>query len=533
MKEENLKSKTDTYFCEGRKTDKYIKELLPEELKYIKERNKKLSSAEILVQLVGFSWEPLLISVCIYKPEKIYIILNKYYGEIEGNAKGDDYKENINKLKEQNLIDNVPDILPDAWETVEDTPKDVFDFLKKHILSHLNDGKQVVIDITGAKKSMVSGAYLFASYTNCPVSYIDFDRYSEKYSIPYGYTCKINEFKNPMEVFKLREWERVEQLYRQYSFRTAKSLILEIKQSTKSFMKDDGITAINRLIECLKFYEAWDEGDYKGALERYKDLQKIVPEITCPTAVEKLGEFWPDRENLKEDIKKLEEMNENNHSIYKKKNEIIVYAEDELEKIKRIVKYQEDYRSALLRAAGLSDFLLKVRIIKLWNDNQFVVEMNGKSYSREDLEKEKKLNIKKALLEFAGASYIIKCLRYTEYKQDYVIELNIKGIGRIKAHRLGKAIMLDKFWENIKADGINLPDDIFIMRNKAIHFCLSIPEKMSRISVKFTEENLKEYNKNWTEVSNIAGIYKAMDWQSLCDVCKINFLPKIRRVTDG
>lgn len=532
----SLKDLTCQYWDEHWDIEKYIEELLPKEMNYLKQENRlKTSKAEVLIQLVGFSWEPLLISLCAYEPQELILILNKLYNNQEGAARGEDFKKCIGKLKEQSLISAVPKILPNPFETVDDTPKSVFKFLKKHALPLINKGKKVVIDITGAKKSMVSGAYLFASYTNCTVSYLDFDKYNEEYGRPYGYTCKINELKNPMELFKLREWIRVEELYEKYAFGSAIELIYEIKKGTQLLIEGDEANAIELLVKCLEFYELWDMGDYRGAWELYNDLKNQI-NIPCPISVQELGEIWYSKNNLKDSLKSLEGLQDITQSIYSQINKVIIYARDEVEKIKRLIRCKEDYRSALLRAAGLSDFLLKARVIKLWLDDKFVIEMDNKSFTRKSIKEEWRAQIDKKLLEFAGASDMIKALRWESKpsKKGYV--MNLYGLDKeVKAHCSENSPVLDKFWKHIKKSSLSLPDDIFYLRNKAIHFCLSVPKEVAEVSLEFAEENLNEFITNWGNNNLVDKIYEAMDlyeamhWNDLCDACGIDFLPKLRR----
>ena len=100
MEERELRDLTQKYWRQGSDIDQYIDELLPREMKYLEQNGRiRVSHAEILVQLVGYSWEPLLISLCAYKPKILVLILIKRYNQQEGTAKGEDYKEMINKLK--------------------------------------------------------------------------------------------------------------------------------------------------------------------------------------------------------------------------------------------------------------------------------------------------------------------------------------------------------------------------------------------------------------------------------------------------
>lgn len=519
METNNLEEKTCQYWDENWEIKRYINELLPEEIQYLQEQKRlEISKIEILVQLVGFSWEPLLISVCAYKPKELIMILNRFYNEQQGEARGRKFKEYIEKLKGKNLICEMPEILPHNFKTIgSDTSEDVFRFLKRHILPKINEGKNVIIDITGAKKSMVSGAYLFASYTNCPVSYLDYDKYDEKYGKPYGYTCKINELKNPMELFKLREWSRVETLYEQYAFHNALDIINDIIKNTASYFESYENSAIELLKQCIQFYEIWDNGDYREALKKYNLLKETL-NLPCPSAVRELGEVWYSKNDLKNTIGSLEGLNDITKSIYLQDDKILVYAKDELEKIKRLIKYNKDCRSALLRAAGLSEFLLKARMIKLWVEDKVGIKMDNKFLTRKELEDNNKNKYDKKLLEFAGVQRIIKFLS----KKGYVLNLDKE----VKAQRSDNAKMLDESWKEIKSTGL----DIFNLRNKAIHFCLSVPEEIAKVAVDFTAKNLEEFKNNWSENHiEIERIYTALDWHKLCDACNITFLPKLRR----
>ena len=232
---------------------------------------------------------------------------------------------------------------------------------------------------------MVSGAYLFASYTNCPVSYVDYDEYSEHFRRPFGYTCRINELENPSELFRLRDWERVKVLYNQYSFKGAAELIKDIRECTERFLEGKS-EHVERLEECLEFYGLWDNGDYRSAWNKYQKLSNTMKSPPCPPAIEKLHEIWPNKTSLDDDIKKLEGQDNIEDSIYLKDDEIVTYSHDELEKIKRLIRINEDFRSALLRAAGLNEFLLKARIVRLWMEDNFILDIEDKEHSRKNIE---------------------------------------------------------------------------------------------------------------------------------------------------
>jgi hypothetical protein len=92
--EERLRNLTEKYWSDKWEVEEYIQKLLPDELAYLRDKNRITAKpAEILVQLVGYSWEPLLISVCAYRPKKVVLILNDWYNDQEGKARGIVYQE--------------------------------------------------------------------------------------------------------------------------------------------------------------------------------------------------------------------------------------------------------------------------------------------------------------------------------------------------------------------------------------------------------------------------------------------------------
>ena len=95
--------------------------------------------------------------------------------------------------------------LKDAFQKPETQPsKDV----RSKEIEYIN-----AVDITGGKKSMVVGTFLYAVHSELPITYVDFGKYNSDFSKPYGYSCKIGQITDPYKAFQLRDWERIRQLY--------------------------------------------------------------------------------------------------------------------------------------------------------------------------------------------------------------------------------------------------------------------------------------------------------------------------------
>ncbi|MBD3190533.1 MAG: hypothetical protein GF308_07805 [Candidatus Heimdallarchaeota archaeon] len=544
MTSKEIRELTEKYWFEKWSIPEYIEELLPKELEFIRqwerdnnEKRLPTKSADVLVLLVGYSWEPLLISTCAYKPKKIVLVLNTEYGDLQGETKGDDFEEYVGVLHQTNLIEEFPEFYPLSngdWETVEVAPQEIFNFLKKHVLPFIKKDKKVTIDITGGKKTMTSGAYLFSSYTNVSVSYVDYDLYHEEKARPYGFSCKITSLENPMELFKLREWEEVRQLFENYSFRSAKKLVEQIFEATQDYLVGEE-PSINRLKDWLKFYNLWDNGDYKNAKQTFMTFPQDS-RVTCPIAVEILGkkEFnWPNQNNLLPYLIALEGRDNLEESLYLKNVPVFVYAKDELAKIQRLIAPNEDYRSALLRAAGLTEFLLKARMVRQWFSNRFVVSeiRDRMEYTREQLgQKDQGLrkSIDRAILRHSSFLHMINALQWTPEESYKVIDLRIRH-RRFEGHRTSNAFMLDDFWAGESLGRQPLPEDFKDIRDKAIHFCLTIPKEVAQTAMRVTEANLAHFVENYLygEVNDYSDprLYDKIDWDQLCEVCNITFLP--------
>lgn len=211
----------------------YIEKLLPQELKRAEKRDVLEDRlCDTLALLVGYSPEPLLQAICAFQPQRVVLLLNEWYGSQDdpnrqsGTSHGRDIKEWITDTDWlAPLLDQSPTV--DLYE-VADRPDAVFQKLCECVLPDQRDGRSVIVDITGAKKSMDAGAFLFAAYADIPISYVDFDDYDEKERRPLGFTCRIGTLANPYDAFRLRDWERVRRLYNNYHFRAAADILSDI-----------------------------------------------------------------------------------------------------------------------------------------------------------------------------------------------------------------------------------------------------------------------------------------------------------------
>ena len=544
----------------------YLKHLLPQEKEYAKKRGRWPGvdkKCDVLALMLGFSPEPLLQAVVAYQPEQVLLVVNENYGD--GKDGVSFFRSCIESalkeyLPELELVNAAPEILPksldkgDDDDLVKDNPVAVFQFLREHLLPLIKDNngrrndKRVLIDITGAKKSMIVGAYLFATFADVPVTYVDFDDYHEKYGKPYGYTCKIAELDNPAEKFHLSDWAEVERLYCTHAFRAASKLLDKLKDSLASWPDKvfaDEIPAIEKLQQVLAVYQLWEDGDYSQAYRQY-DEEKLHDVMSLPQAVEKLGKngAWPSstltEADLRKAIKKLEGNEDLAESIYLNVSCIVVYARDELAKIKRLIHLNEDYRSALVRSAGLNEFLIKARLVFLWHSGQLLLCCGTGKIKRSELTdaaEQKKLD--DWLLSATDLPTSISTLKGTKagaftFRDEQEGETAV--MWRLAAD--DETQQLSAFWrikwrgeDGQKTSNGNQIRDKAVLRNKAAHVFIPLSRAVAKETAVLAKKNLRDYAKKFARLDLLAADktdVTAQGWYKLCAACGLTLLPPSR-----
>ncbi len=571
LSKKDLQNKTEDYWREYKSYDYYITHLLGEELTWASENVTDNGTARLrhlalpvhaLAMTVGESFEPLLQSICVFRPQRLIFVLNTRYSTTPGEAQGNALKFYVQQLAQQRSF---PEALRpkefgeadfDLCVVQADTPAQVFRALRTAFQQEKNRppaGHTNVIDITGAKKSMMAGAFLYAAHSDLPITYVDFDIYNRDYGKPYGYLCKIGKLDNPYNVFRLRDWERVRQLYLGYNFRSAKELLLgrENYPGILSAMEqplDSGISEklycakdierAKQLVHLLEIYEAWDNGDFTAAkclADSYSFSSNLVP-----SAVTALGDIWPSAEginNAGEAAKQLfnqhlelkQGKQQPQDSLFNRPTLLLTYARDERFKIERLIKNKEDYRSAFLRAAGLHEWLLKARLSLCWLNNEMECWNQETLIGKvEDLPQNHQHTWFKRLVKVSNANEMRKALMHED-------KLSFKDKRNVNLTQ--NAPKLDIYWSSMPIDLDVFQDNsgnplLFQLRNEAIHTHLSIPRSVAAAALDLLIAALDEFEDKWLEYW-YPGTSQTVDALALnasawCDVCThigLDFLP--------
>jgi len=481
------------------------KSLLEAELEVARQEGRiRANPCKTLVLLVGFSLEPLLQSVCVYKPQKVILLLNQTGYPGKTHEAWHDFAlhvtEAIGHLVGKRLLDQPPEFPGKEGKQgypVADSPEAVFQTL----VEVLHDETDVVIDVTGGKKSMVSGAYLYAAYAGARISYVDFEEYDVERRRPYGYSCKIGELANPYQEFALREWERVRTLYNRYQFREARQLVKTIQPQMTRVLPVEPL--LKKLVEVLEYYEYWDSGDFRKAKQlgvtQWLDPQKQ------PGAVVGLGDQWFEITGSDFSKKPMH--------FYGNLPALQVYVCDELARIRRLIDYNEDYRSAFLRAGGVNEIVMLARVVALVPDrNDKDLLLNALDGHTPDVRR------------------VFNALRHpSKTTIDVQNDIPFRNAPRLNIPR---SAPMNPWWKTTRLFNADDGWDAFLTRrNELAHKYFSVPKEWAEDALAFVRANFEDFLKSIPASEVQTGVRtEALPWSELCDLCGLSrFLPPTLR----
>ncbi len=517
---------------------------------------------DVLVLLVGYSLDPLFQSICVYDPtEKIILVVNTHYGEQSGGGYGEALAERIKLLfKDTRLHEGWLTHNPviKICELPTEEPDSVFRALHSALLKDQQSKRKIIIDITGGKKNMDAGAFLFAAYTGATVSYVNFALYDERKRRPFGYSCKIGPLeRNPYDAFRLRDWEELCYHYEGYRFAMARTILQRIWQpmleafpprTTLPRLPVGKLTpigheeverAFKKLDAALVFYDAWETGDYVTA---YGLLSTVQGLSNTPSAVSLLGPDWQDiyehSQVLAEPLPageyddKIRTIASDYLPIFKSNKLLFTYARDELARARRLTELHGDQRSAFLRAAGLDEFLLKARLVRLWQARQLAV------YELPDVEREISVpdwlrpKIERALASHDGGRNFRWALSQ-DLVNDKYLKRKVPGYVPVKiserqfrlSPRPNSAPKL-KYEARCALSG----EALVQLRNQASHAYLYLSEARAAQALELAEKNLDELAlPEWAGTEAVPEAQPQAttraEWAELRNWCGLTFLP--------
>ena len=181
-----------------------------------------------------------------------------------------------------------------------------------------------------------------------------------------------------------------------------------------------------------------------------------------------------------------------------------------------MITAKEDYRSALIRAAGLHENLITARVLRLWMQDKLYLysEETGTFSLRKDLtDVKKRSKADKAAAQVRVGAAIPGLQRSDQPSKPQ----------QFPVYQAEPQPRLEAFWDGLTIDWQRFAE----LRNKAAHFCLQVPQSVAEQARDLCQRNLQEYRRNWRHFADPmpACVTEALPWDQLCGLCGVAFLP--------
>jgi hypothetical protein len=271
--------------------------LFAEELEMVQKRgeSQREGSGEVapdlLILCVGYSPEPLLLATAFLAPTEVLLLQERRLQA--------PYLATLAKLWDRYRPSTLPEFELLRSRTVRGDAADLFLSVREIVEERPRNGSRIVLDITGAKKSMVAGAFLAAGFLEIETSYVDFDDYDPVLRRPLPGTSKPGRLVHPYSLFKLREESRLEEELDSYHYREAEGLARTLREMAQTpevvEMLAPGeayawAARFEAVEQTARAYRHWSEGFY---CESAEVLERSECGIPVPATVERLRAVWP------------------------------------------------------------------------------------------------------------------------------------------------------------------------------------------------------------------------------------------------
>lgn len=210
------------------------------------------SEVELLVLLCGTSAAPLLLSTSFVRPKRVMLVASS------SNLGRDAMKLVDEKLRqvERKLGSTFERVAP--CEIAPSDPTQAYRQLADAIRVCQREldlsADQILVDITGGKKTMVAAAFLVCSELGLKSSYVDAD-YDERARMPVPGSADYVLLRDPIAAFRVRELAEVVTLTRCARYQAAASLLRRLIEDELAVPRASLKDALTK----LRWLEAWSD----------------------------------------------------------------------------------------------------------------------------------------------------------------------------------------------------------------------------------------------------------------------------------
>ncbi|MEM3486543.1 MAG: TIGR02710 family CRISPR-associated CARF protein [Candidatus Methanomethyliaceae archaeon] len=238
----------------------YDKEVIPRVMDLVvpRERNKlKLTDGpgyEGLILSLGQSPEPLAISIAVWQPQRILLLVTK------------ESRTFLDRVLE---LARIPYSKVDVQE-IDSVDTNRFYIEVKKAYQRWDRPTNVAIDITGGTKAMVAAAALAANVLKFDVVYVK-SEYLKEYGHPEPGTETVVRLDNPLNVFGDLEFQTAQRLAEERQDYGGAARLLE---DLSKVVEGENSLVYGIWAKLYRAYEAWDQLDVKLALDYMEESER-------------------------------------------------------------------------------------------------------------------------------------------------------------------------------------------------------------------------------------------------------------------
>lgn len=220
-----------------------------------KNKSKLIEPVEYLIMSVGTSYEPLVLSIKIFKPKRILFL----YTEITESI--------LNKIVKYCDLDMTRFQKVKVHET---SPIDIYREIKQAYLVWKRP-KKLYIDFTGGTKAMSAAAAMAGSVIDVQMVYVGCTDYLVDFRKPYPGSETVYFIENPLEIFGDLEIEKAMVLFNKANFSGAREKLEILKER----IPDPNLRQqLNFVYLLAAMYEHWDSLEFTKAYDISVQLNK-------------------------------------------------------------------------------------------------------------------------------------------------------------------------------------------------------------------------------------------------------------------
>ena len=216
---------------------------------------------DALILTVGLSPEPLILSILATKPKRVGLL---YTPETE---------------KFLPRIQKETGLTLDQLDKREIDGSNVIEMYEAIMALYTGWGSpaNIGVDITGGKKSMVSGAAMAGAVLGADIYYVDTDNFNRELGKPEPGSEYLSLLDNPYTVFGDLEVEKARDLYNRHDYTGAQRIFDQLKEQ----VGDPNLAKVYEAYGLLcATYEAWDNIDFEEAINTITQLLAILNQFS-------------------------------------------------------------------------------------------------------------------------------------------------------------------------------------------------------------------------------------------------------------